>query len=143
MIFRRLAALDFDLAVKLLVGIPIVFLVGVWQLGLLPLRLPIIIGCFVRFYAFLSLSIVSYRLSPFHRLYAFPGPPVCRITKLWIVYIVYRGQYHKYLKELHNKYGDFVRVGRCINYEALRSKILVFMLDRSRRGIHWECQSRC
>ncbi|KLO05397.1 cytochrome P450 [Schizopora paradoxa] len=82
-----------------------------WQLEFLNLQPSIIFKCYLEFYAFLSLSIISYRLSPFHRLYSFPGPLICRVTKLWVAYIAYSGQYHRYLKELHDTYGDFVRVG--------------------------------
>lgn len=113
LVFKQFTALDFDLAATLLIGLPTAFLAGEWQMGLLTLRISTVtvIECYLQFYAFLSLSIIAYRLSPFHRLYQFPGPPICKITKLWIVYIAYKGQYYKFLKDLHDKYGDVVRVG--------------------------------
>ncbi|KAF8519619.1 cytochrome P450 [Hysterangium stoloniferum] len=59
----------------------------------------------------LSLSTVVYRLSPFHPLAHIPGPLICRITRLWAVYIAYTGNQQIYYKYLHDKYGTHVRAG--------------------------------
>ncbi|KLO18216.1 high nitrogen upregulated cytochrome P450 monooxygenase 1 [Schizopora paradoxa] len=111
LIFKRFAVLDFGLAVILLVGLPGVFLAGASKLGVLELGLRVVFECYIQYYSFLALSIISYRLSPFHRLHSFPGPLICRVTNLWIAYIAFTGRHHQYLSELHRKYGDFVRVG--------------------------------
>jgi cytochrome P450 len=54
---------------------------------------------------------VSYRLSPFHPLAAFPGPLINRITALKLAHIVYSGKRFLIIKDLHRKYGKFVRTG--------------------------------
>ncbi|KAF8265715.1 high nitrogen upregulated cytochrome P450 monooxygenase 2 [Lactarius quietus] len=54
---------------------------------------------------------VVYRLSPFHPLAKYPGPTLAKISKLWVAYICTKGNLHRYLKSLHDRYGDVVRVG--------------------------------
>jgi hypothetical protein len=66
---------------------------------------------YVIFYATLLLSVIAYRLSPYHPLAKYPGPTIMKITKLWGAYIAYKGQSHVYLKEVHDKYGPTVRIG--------------------------------
>lgn len=57
-------------------------------------------------------SIVVYRLSPWHPMAKYPGPLPAKITKLYHTYIVYKGkQQHVYIKNLHDRYGDIVRIG--------------------------------
>ena len=82
------------------------------------------------FHASLALSIVFYRLSPFHPLARYPGPVLAKISKLWFVstrgcrlecsvlmmrlfkaYLGWQGKQHVHYKNLHKKYGDVVRVG--------------------------------
>ena len=58
----------------------------------------------------LTLSICIFRLC-FHRLSAFPGPWLARISKLWHVYKSKESQNHLLLEDLREKYGDFVRTG--------------------------------
>ncbi|KAJ6570138.1 cytochrome P450 [Mycena vulgaris] len=56
-------------------------------------------------------SVVLYRVSPFHPLASYPGPIMCKITKLWLAGIALGGKQHLTIKELHRRYGDVVRVG--------------------------------
>ncbi|KAF4611795.1 hypothetical protein D9613_003715 [Agrocybe pediades] len=63
------------------------------------------------FIATLLGSIVAYRLSFFHPLAKYPGPILCRITKLWGAWIAWNGKPHIYYKQLHDKYGPIVRIG--------------------------------
>jgi len=58
----------------------------------------------------ISLSISLYRTF-FHRLRHFPGPVTASLTRFWAFYTVNTGKYFKTVKELHEKHGDFVRVG--------------------------------
>ncbi|KAL0954501.1 hypothetical protein HGRIS_003468 [Hohenbuehelia grisea] len=57
------------------------------------------------------LSISTYRLSPFHPLAQYPGPVICKLTKLWPAYISWTGKQHLYYDSLHRTYGDVVRIG--------------------------------
>ncbi|KIJ45855.1 hypothetical protein M422DRAFT_226922 [Sphaerobolus stellatus SS14] len=56
-------------------------------------------------------SIVAYRLSPFHPLSKYPGPYICKISKIWTAWIAVEGKLHLYHQDLHRRYGPIVRVG--------------------------------
>jgi hypothetical protein len=56
-------------------------------------------------------STVLYRLSPFHPLAKYPGPLICRITKIWFAMKSWSGKQHLYYYDLHQQYGDIVRIG--------------------------------
>lgn len=70
-----------------------------------------VFAAFSLFYASLLASIVTYRLSPFHPLYKYPGPVLCRISKFWGAWIALKGETHRYTKALHDQYGPIVRTG--------------------------------
>lgn len=55
-------------------------------------------------------SLLAYRLL-FHPLRRFPGPWQARISTLWFSYHVRRGDAHRRVQALHERYGDFVRTG--------------------------------
>ena len=55
-------------------------------------------------------SVCIYRLR-FHRLSAFPGPPLARVSKFWHVWKCRTSQNHLILDELFQHYGDVVRTG--------------------------------
>ncbi|KAJ2934634.1 hypothetical protein H1R20_g2468, partial [Candolleomyces eurysporus] len=55
--------------------------------------------------------IICYRLSPLHPLADYPGPLICKVTKLWGAWVALRGDFHWYVKDLHDRYGPIVRVG--------------------------------
>ncbi|GJC87924.1 cytochrome P450 monooxygenase atnE [Colletotrichum liriopes] len=44
-----------------------------------------------------------------HRASEFPGPFLCRLTGLPVLYHAWRGDLPRYLHALHKEYGDFVR----------------------------------
>jgi len=46
-----------------------------------------------------------------HPLSEYPGPLVCRLSKLWLVYVTTGGKLHEYFKGLHEIYGPIIRVG--------------------------------
>ncbi|KAF6812374.1 L-ornithine-N5-monooxygenase [Colletotrichum musicola] len=62
------------------------------------------------YFAALFASIGVYRLI-FHPLRRFPGPFQAKVTKLYIPWINLDWKLHEYYLEMHQKYGDFVRVG--------------------------------
>jgi hypothetical protein len=63
----------------------------------------------------LSASVVVYRLSPFHPLSKYPGPILAKITKLWSLKAALGQKQHLLYKELHDRYGDVVRVGEVLS----------------------------
>lgn len=75
---------------------------------------------FTTFYSALLGSIVLYRISPFHPLAGYPGPILAKVTKLYAVRVMSTGKNHLYHKELHERYGPYVRVGRCGNEIFMR-----------------------
>lgn len=65
--------------------------------------------------AFISTSlefITIYRLTPLHPLAKYPGPLVCKLTKLWGAWIAYNGKPYLYYRDLHERYGPIVRIGQ-------------------------------
>ena len=46
-----------------------------------------------------------------HPLAKFPGPLIGRVTSLWLSYKALEGKRYLYFKDLHDRYGPYVRVG--------------------------------
>lgn len=63
------------------------------------------------FWLTLISSIFVYRLSPWHPLAKYPGPLLPRLTKFYFAFISFQGKQHVHYAQLHQKYGDAVRVG--------------------------------
>ncbi|KAI0265036.1 high nitrogen upregulated cytochrome P450 monooxygenase 2 [Gloeopeniophorella convolvens] len=92
-------------------------------LGLVPalLSLPVsfhvnspfiaVLVAFAAYNSFLVALTLAYRLSPLHPLAKYPGPVMARASKWWAAYVHSRGLMHRYVKSLHERYGDVVRVG--------------------------------
>ena len=57
------------------------------------------------------ITTVAYRLSPWHPLAKFPGPPLAHATSLWLSNVTFGGRKHHVVHRLHAKYGLFVRIG--------------------------------
>ncbi|CDO71117.1 hypothetical protein BN946_scf184844.g121 [Trametes cinnabarina] len=66
---------------------------------------------FSTFVSTLLVSIGLYRLSPFHPLARYPGPIACKLSKFWMACLSFGGYQHRYVKRLHEYYGDVVRIG--------------------------------
>lgn len=79
------------------------------------------LGAYVLFFATLFVSIVVYRLSPFHPLAKYPGPIVCKISQLYAVLVYSGGKAHHYRKSLHDQYGPIVRIGTTLHTSHRRS----------------------
>ncbi|KAJ7056673.1 cytochrome P450 [Mycena amicta] len=73
--------------------------------------LPAALLTFTIYFLCLMTSVVVYRLSPFHPLAQYPGPLLCKISKLWFAGIALHGKQHLYYYQLHQRYGDVVRIG--------------------------------
>ena len=85
----------------------------------------------------LSMSIVIYR-AYFHRLRHFPGPPLARISKGWLLWQNVKSQQaYLELEKLHGRYGKFVRIGT-IQIHGIRATL---MPDRSERNGHLRCRN--
>lgn len=60
-------------------------------------------------------SMLAYRVSPFHRLYRFPGPVAARLSNFYVAgRALWTHQEYRVLQELHETYGDVVRIGMYI-----------------------------
>lgn len=92
------------------------------------------------FYSTLISSIVLYRISPFHPLYKYPGPFLAKISKFWNVWVMASGKNHVCYKNLHAKYGPYVRIGmpRVTTHEVVNLLMICF---RSQRIISDRCWS--
>ncbi|KAE9387276.1 cytochrome P450 [Gymnopus androsaceus JB14] len=55
--------------------------------------------------------LILYRVSPFHPLYGIPGPILFQISELPMIFFVLRGTHHRVVRELHQKYGQALRIG--------------------------------
>ncbi len=70
------------------------------------------VGCIAwAFNTGLASSIAIYRLF-FHRLRAFPGPWLSKLSRFYDAYLAGRNvQYNVEIARLHEEYGDFIRTG--------------------------------
>lgn len=69
------------------------------------------------FYISLLSSIILYRVSPFHPLAKYPGPVLGKISQLWLAWNALDGKVNLYMRRVHEKYGDVVRIGECVDSE--------------------------
>ncbi|KAF7344409.1 hypothetical protein MSAN_01922100 [Mycena sanguinolenta] len=105
--FRNYEPSGANLPLVLLAVQPAILLVLIGE----PFSLLRLLWSYIVFLGSLSLSIVAYRLSPFHPLVRYPGPVIAKVTKLWGLWKASRGYKHLYYKKLHDTYGPYVRVG--------------------------------
>jgi hypothetical protein len=66
---------------------------------------------FAAYWSGLVYFTLVYRLSSFHLLAKYPGPLLAKTSKWWAAYLSGTGDQHRYLKRLHDRYGDVVRIG--------------------------------
>ena len=67
--------------------------------------------CLALYLTTLAASIAAYRLSPFHPLARYPGPVLGKLSGFWMAYVSTGGRQQHYLKALHDRYGDVLRIG--------------------------------
>ncbi|KAM5537036.1 hypothetical protein V8D89_009365 [Ganoderma adspersum] len=70
-----------------------------------------LLGNFATYLTTLVLSVLVYRVSPIHPLARYPGPFGCKLSKFWLGFASLAGFQHQYIKSLHERYGDVVRIG--------------------------------
>ncbi len=108
-IFRRYETYKIAIHTALLFGPPTLIIAFVsvsrWSL------LHAVLVLYPTYLATLATSVVIYRLSPLHPLARYPSPIGCTISKLYLATICVPGYQHKYIKVLHDRYGDVVRIG--------------------------------
>ncbi|RDX42087.1 cytochrome P450 [Lentinus brumalis] len=108
-IFRKYETYNIAVHTALLFGPPTLIIAFVsvsrWSL------LHTVLVLYPTYLATLATSIVIYRLSPLHPLARYPGPIGCKMSKLHLATICVPGYQHKYIKALHDRYGDVVRIG--------------------------------
>jgi hypothetical protein len=104
-----------------------------------PSVIPVVACTYLLYYSTILVSILAYRLSPFHPLAKYPGPIPCRISKFWMAWVSSGGKQHKYYYGLHQKYGDVVRIGpnelSFCNVDAISPLMGYFGLPK---GPHWD-----
>ncbi|KAJ7227446.1 cytochrome P450 [Mycena pura] len=105
---KRYEPTDVPLLVGLLVAPPLT--VAFLQADLHDLFGALLRSCSY-YYSGLLFCILTYRISPLHPLSKYPGPMMCKISKIWLTFVASRGKLHRYVKELHDKYGPVVRIG--------------------------------
>ncbi|KAJ7510455.1 cytochrome P450 [Mycena galericulata] len=98
------------LHVVLLLVLPPIFLTAL-VLPHIPGILHAALLTFAIYLSSLVISIMLYRLSPFHPLAKYPGPLLCKVSKLWFAGIAMGGKQHLYYSKLHQRFGDVVRIG--------------------------------
>lgn len=103
LVFRRFEPWSPAIHLILLVAVPCAMSVAVKTNPLL--GVPV-------FWTALIVSIVAYRISPFHPLARFPGPFLERISMFRMAAVSTTGRRHIYIRRLHERYGPFVRIGK-------------------------------
>lgn len=81
------------------------------------------LSAWICYLASLVACTVAYRLSPIHPLYKYPGPLLCKVTKLYFTGVVFGGKQHKYYNQLHRRYGDIVRIGASCDYSKTELQV--------------------
>ncbi|KAN0137390.1 Cytochrome P450 [Lactarius tabidus] len=93
---------------------------------------------FVTYWSALTCFTLMYRFSPFHPLAKYPGPAIAKASKLWGSYHTSTGNIHRCYKNLHERFGDVVRVGP--NELSIRDSSLIHPVlgqGRLSKGPRW------
>ena len=110
LIFRQFEPRSKLPRVALLLVIPALLSQPISYTGLsLYVALPLAFTTYIGALIFFTLA---YRLSPLHPLAKYPGPAIAKTSKWWAAYISAKGDSHRYYKQLHDRYGDVVRIGQ-------------------------------
>lgn len=71
-------------------------------------------------------SMIIYRISLFHRLYPFPGPPLARTSKFYHCFKLGKMDNFRKLAGWHEEFGDFVRIGMRSQFPPPTSGFTIF-----------------
>ena len=108
-IFRHFEPSSITLRATLLVVIPALFSFPI-SCTVRSLNTALLLA-FAAYWSGLVFYTLAYRLSSFHPLAKFPGPLLAKTSKWWAAYLSGIGDQHRFLKRLHDRYGDVVRIG--------------------------------
>ncbi|KAI0298930.1 high nitrogen upregulated cytochrome P450 monooxygenase 2 [Russula brevipes] len=117
-IFHRFEPSSFQSRVVLLVVVPLLLSVPISYSWAIPLPYSAVPLAFTVYVTSLIFFALTYRLSPFHPLAKFPGPVIAKLSK--------GGDPHRYYKQLHDRYGDVVRIGP--NELSIRDPSLIHLV---------------
>ncbi|KAF8899918.1 cytochrome P450 [Gymnopilus junonius] len=109
LIFKKIEAHDPRISLPLILGVPLA-LSGLYLPHVASFSKAALIA-FPLFWTSTLTSIALYRLSPWHPLAKYPGPILCKLSKFYLAFMSTGGKQHLYYAQLHEKYGDAVRVG--------------------------------
>ncbi|KAH7322251.1 cytochrome P450 [Rhizoctonia solani] len=71
-----------------------------------------LVQCFVALGALaFAFYVVPYLLDPYEYRRRFPGPPLAGVTNWWMSSLTRTGHHSEIVKQLHDRYGTFVRLG--------------------------------
>ncbi|KAJ6618904.1 cytochrome P450 [Mycena sp. CBHHK59/15] len=105
--FHRFEPKSADIPILVLTIEPLLLLV----VFSVPFSLIQVLKAYFVFLSSLCLSIIIYRISPWHPLSDIPGPTLNKITQLRSIWSSRAGDQHRVNKRLHDTYGPFVRTG--------------------------------
>ena len=109
LLFRRFEPSSTLSLATLLIVIPALLSIPIYYTARSPYTaLPL---AFAAYWSGLLLFTLAYRLSPFHPLAKYPGPFLAKTSKWWAAYLSGIGDQHRFIKRLHDRYGDVVRIG--------------------------------
>ncbi|KAI0711780.1 high nitrogen upregulated cytochrome P450 monooxygenase 2 [Cerioporus squamosus] len=115
-IFRRRETYSILSHAAILFAPPITVAVWLWLATLIQWTFQDALrACLGTYLTTLVLSVLAYRLSPFHPLAQYPGPVWRRISMLGPALHSTRGTTSRYMKQLHDHYGDVVRIGEMLS----------------------------
>ncbi|KAH9849213.1 high nitrogen upregulated cytochrome P450 monooxygenase 2 [Lenzites betulinus] len=107
-IFKRFEPQHVASHAALILAVPIIL--GVLLLPHFPVIKALLVSILTYWFT-LGSSVGLYRVSPWHPLARFPGPLALRLTKLSLASISRGGRRNVYTQQLHQRYGDIVRIG--------------------------------
>ncbi|KAI0828849.1 high nitrogen upregulated cytochrome P450 monooxygenase 2 [Trametes gibbosa] len=106
-IFKRFEPQHVTSHAAMILGVPVIL--SVLLLPHFPVIKALSVSC-LTYWSTLACSVGLYRLSPWHPLSRFPGPVALRMTKLSLTLISRGGRRNVYTHDLHQRYGDIVRI---------------------------------
>ena len=112
LIFKHFEPKEPSVHVALVFGVPALLSIALYQLT--SSFLYAVLASHGAYWALLLLFPLLYRLSPFHPLADYPGPIGAKISKIYGAALMAQGRIYLYYRDLHNQYGDIVRVGTCL-----------------------------